>query len=276
MNKSLHCIAAAAMCLAAGAAQAQISRGFIAPHEYALPTQFKPFNVFVEYTTLQNGGRAWDAGGDRHNTDKVEQIVSLSKFVRAWTPESNPDLGLIFQVVVPKVGVRNKTAGSSTGGLADPIAGLAAWYKPAPQWTLGGDVLLQVPIGDADVGGGDRWNVITSGFWDAQYGALNYTGNLGLVLPGSPTSGSKPGKVWFTNHRLGWRVNSLVEPYVGLDHERQDGTAASASNDESALALGLMFHLQPNLSVATHYERGFSGQSRAVSDNVNLRVVYSW
>lgn len=265
---------ATAALAAAPAAQAQITRGFIATHEYALPVDFKPFNIFVEYATLQRTDRAWDSSGDRNAVGKSDTIVALSKYVRLWTPDSNRNMGLAWEVIVPKVGIRDKANDSHAGGFGDPITGFAAWYKPAPQWTLGGDLFVQVPVGDTDVGGGDRWNLIGSAFWDAQYGALNYTGNLGFNLPGAPTSGPKPGRTFYTNHRFGYRVSDLVEPYVGLDGEWQDRSAANPKNNELGAALGVQFHLQPNASIAVHYQKGLRGDARAVSDNLNVRVVY--
>ncbi|MCB1907432.1 MAG: hypothetical protein KDH15_08690, partial [Rhodocyclaceae bacterium] len=44
-----------------GAAHAQVQRGFIGAHEYALPDPagMKPWNVFVEYSTFQKTKKAW-------------------------------------------------------------------------------------------------------------------------------------------------------------------------------------------------------------------------
>lgn len=277
LAKALRLCIAATLTACAGLAQAQISRGFIAPHEYGLPTGFdKPFNVFVEYATLQKSDRVWNGSGDRTNANDSQVLVALTKYARAWTPDFNRDIGLIFEVVIPKVGVRDKTAGVSTGGIADPIFGPAAWFKPTKEWTVGADLLFQAPLGDKDVGGGDRWNLISSLFWDAQYDKFNYTADLGIVVPGSPTVGAKPGKVYFTNHRFGYRVSDLLEPYVGIDYERQQGTSVNASNHEGGLAAGLMFHFFPHSTVALHYQKGFKGESRAVSDNWNVRVVYAF
>ncbi|MCB1907414.1 MAG: transporter, partial [Rhodocyclaceae bacterium] len=47
--------------LGATAAHAQVQRGFIGAHEYALPDPagMKPWNVFVEYSTFQKTKKAW-------------------------------------------------------------------------------------------------------------------------------------------------------------------------------------------------------------------------
>ncbi|MDE2371533.1 MAG: transporter [Burkholderiales bacterium] len=267
-------LAAAAALAGSGGVQAQVTRGFIAAHEYALPVDFKPFNIFVQYGTEQHGEKTWNGNGDKTGSDKVDTTVGLSKLVRLWTPESHPNIGLAWEVIVPEVGVRNLTAKTSSGGMGDPITGFAAWYKPAGEWTLGGDFFVQVPVGDKAVGGGNEWNIIGSFFWDAQYGKINYTGNLGYTLPGSLVSGPTPGKTVYTNHRFGYQVSDLIEPYVGLDYQIQASTAANPRNYEYAASAGLMFHIQPNAHLALHYSAGLRGQSTSVSNNLNLRAVY--
>lgn len=268
----------AAATFAATAASAQITRGFIGPHEYALPVKFEPFNIFVEYATVQKNSDAWNTTGDKVSGNGVRSIVALSKYVHLWTPESNPNIGLAWEVIVPKVGVRIPASmgnnAKSVGGIADPITGFAAWYKPADNWTLGGDLFVQVPVGNSEVGGGDRWNLIGSAFWDGQFGAVNYTGNLGFNVPGSPTVGLKPGKAYYTNHRLGYRVNDLVEPYVGLDYERQTAAPANLANHELGAAIGVMFHTYKNSHISVHYQKGLSGENRPVSNNLNIRFAY--
>lgn len=273
----LRLTVAAALCAVGSVAQAQITRGFIAPHEYALPgMDYKPFNVFVEYVTLQDTDRFWDGDGDKVSGNNVEVLVGLSKYVRFFKIESLPNLGVGWEIIVPKVGIRDKTAGTSTGGIADPITGPAIWIKPTENWTLGADLFLQVPVGDKDVGGGDRWNVIGSVFWDGQFSKINYTGNLGYTIAGKPTAGPRLGNVYYTNHRLGYRVSELIEPFIGLDYERQQGSDANPSNHETGAAVGVMFHTVKNSNISVHYQRGLEGEARAVSDNLNVRFVVVW
>lgn len=269
-------IAVIALSVIASSAQAQISRGFIAPHEYALPVGFDPFNVFVEYATLQRTKDIWNANGDKVGGSDTDVLVALSKYVHFWTPASNPNIGLAWEIIVPKVGVRDKAARTSTGGIADPLTGFAVWYKPRDNMTLGLDAFIQVPIGDKDVGGGDRWNVISAIIFDAQFGKINYTGNLGVNLPGASAQGPRPGKLWHMNNRLGYRATDLIEPYVGLDYERQEARSGLPKNHETAAAIGVMFHTYKHSSIAVHYQKGIDGESRPLSNNLNLRFVYSW
>lgn len=271
-----HAIAIVALSAIGTSAQAQVSRGFIAPHEYTLPVGFEPFNVFVEYATLQKTERILDADGKKISGSDTDVLVALSKYVHFWTPASNKNIGLAWEIIVPKVGVRDKIARTSVGGIGDPITGFAAWYKPSDNMTLGMDLFLQVPVGDKDVGGGDRWNVIGAIIFDAQFDKINYTGNLGMNLPGAPVEGLRPGKIWHVNNRLGYRVTDLIEPYVGLDYERQEARSGLPKNYETVAALGVMFHTFKNSSIAVHYQKGLDGESRPESNNLNVRFVYSW
>lgn len=267
--------ATVALCTVASLAQAQITRGFIGPHEYALPDPagMKPWNVFVEYSTLQRTDQVWNSSGDRTAVGKSETLVSLSKFVHFW--EVVPNVGIAMELIVPKVGIRNKAAGTSTGGIADLIVGPAFWIKPAPNWTLGTDMaFVQIPIGDPDVGGGDRWNIIASAFWDGQFDKFNYTGNFAVTLNGRGANGIKPGNQYYFNNRFGYRVSELIEPFFGIDYERQQGRDLTPSNHEWAGSLGLMFHALEKGHITVHYSKGFKGENRSVSDNFNLRFAY--
>lgn len=273
-SKVLLGAAAAAMACGFGEyAHAQITRGFIAPHEYALPepTTMKPWNVFVQYATWQDTKKVWNSNGDKVSVGNTEVLVGLSKYVHFWAPEAfGRKLGVGWEIIVPEVGIRDRTTRASSSGLGDPITGPAIWIKPAPNWTLGADLFAQIPVGDSDVGGGQNWNIIGSVFWDGQFGKLNYTGNLGYNVPGVGSQDT----IWYTNHRLGFMVSDLIEPYIGIDYEWQDGSSSNLENHEVAGAIGVMFHVFKHSSIAVHYERGFDGENRPLSNNANLRWVY--
>lgn len=266
---------AALVVLGATATGAQaIDRGFIAPHEYALPTDFKPFNIFAQYAFLQQNDTVYDANGNKAQGPGSELLVGLSKYVRLWTPESNKNIGLAWEVIVPEIGIRDKNTSFSTGGFGDPITGFAIWTKPSSQWVLGADMFVSVPVGDEAVGGGDRWDLLGSIFWDAQYGKFNYTGNLGYHFNGSSARGTAPGDYYHLNNRFGYRVSDLIEPYVGIDYQTTDGVAGAPDSNETALAAGMMFHMYDHASIALHYQKGIDGESVAQSDSLNLRFVY--
>ncbi|MCB1908653.1 MAG: transporter, partial [Rhodocyclaceae bacterium] len=97
--------------LGATAAHAQVQRGFIGAHEYALPDPagMKPWNVFVEYSTFQKTKKVWNGSGDRTDAGDVETLVSLSKFVHFW--EIAPDVGIAMELIVPKVSVNDRENG---------------------------------------------------------------------------------------------------------------------------------------------------------------------
>lgn len=266
-----------ACCIAAVPAQAQITRGFIGAREYQLPdpTGMKPWNVFVEYSTLQFTDQAWNAGGNKVNVGKTEVLVSLSKFVHFW--EVSPGVGIAMELIVPKVGIRDKAGlgAGSVSGIADPLVGPAFWIKPSANWTLGTDMFfLQIPIGDKSVGGGKRWNAVASVFWDGQFDKVNYTGNVGTTVYGKGDDQSRVGTDLYVNNRLGYRVSNFIEPYIGVDYERRQAKGGAPSTHEWGAAIGAMLYTHDKGHTSVHYQKGFSGENRAVSNNINVRFAY--
>jgi hypothetical protein len=134
--------------------------------------------------------------------------------------------------------------------------------------------LVQIPLGDSKVGGGKRWNAIASVFWDGQFDKINWTGNVGTTLFGKGDDDSRIGNTIYINNRLGYRVSDLIEPFVGLDYETQRAKGGSPSNHEVGGAFGVMFHALDKGHITLHYERGLSGENRAVSNNLTLRFAY--
>ena len=282
IRKAAPIVALAALA-AVAPAQAQVTLDVIGPHEYDLPVDFKPFNVFVQYATFQDGDRQWDGDGDRRRAAKTRTIVGLSKYVRFWTPESNPKIGLAYEIIVPEVGVRNSDARSSASGIGDPITGFAAWYKPSPASTLGIQSFMQLPVGDSDIGGGDVWKNLTSLFWDVQMGRLTYTADAGFVFFGESTAAdATPGTLFHTNHRLGYQIDDAIEPFLALDYERQQGWRNRAAgvklpdSHETTAGLGVMFKYYGNQSITVRYSRGIDGESHGATDSFNLKYVYAW
>ncbi|BAL27168.1 transporter [Azoarcus sp. KH32C] len=266
----------AALCAAGTAAQAQVTRGFIGPHEYSLPDPkgMKPWNVFVEYSTFQKNEDVWSNGGSKDKTADVETLVSISKFVHFW--EVTDGVGIAWELIVPKVSVSNRDTGGGVSGIADPLTGPAFWIKPNEHWTLGTDMFfVQVPVGDRELRA-TRWNVVASVFWDAQYDKFNYTGNLATTIngPREDKNTSDPANLYYFNNRFGYRVSQLIEPYVGLDYQWQNSKAGAPEAHELAAAVGVMFHLAPNYHLAVHYQGGIDGKNMPVSNNLNVRFAY--
>lgn len=271
-------VAVAALCAGATVANAQVTRGFIGAHEYALPDPagMKPWNVFVEYTTFQKTGKVWNDSGSKKSSDDIETFVSLSKFVHFW--EITNGVGIAWELIVPKVSVQNRDTDSGVSGIADLLTGPAFWIKPNENWTLGTDMaFVQVPVGDRDLRA-TRWNVVASVFWDAQYDKFNYTGNLGATIMGPAESKAVPDAAkanqYYFNNRFGYRVSKLVEPYVGVDYQWQNSEGTANRAYELAGAAGVMFHLAPHYHLSVHYQGGIDGKNMPVSNNLNVRFAY--
>lgn len=270
-------IAIASVLCVAAPASAQVTFDVIGPHEYDLPVNFKPFNVFVQYGIIQDGDEVWDADGDEQSVPETDTLIGLSKYVRFWTPESNPNIGLAYEIIVPEVGLRNNDANTSTGGIGDPITGPAIWFKPTPNSTLGFQAFAQIPIGDPDIGGGDQWKYYLSPLWDIQFGKVSYSADAGALLFGrSSKLDGRQKTLWFTGHRLGYRVSDVVEPFLALDYESQRRSSINPKNDETTVGIGVMFHYYGNQSLTFRYSVGIDGESHSNTDSFNIKYVYSW
>ncbi|KAF3996051.1 transporter [Glaciimonas immobilis] len=265
-------------CLSASTAYAETGRGFIGPLEYQLPGNLSaPINILVEYGYIDSTHRQWNSSGSKVGAPDVRVNVSLTKYVHAWTLESNPNIGVGWEVIAPLVSVQNNSAHTTASGMADPIAGGFAWYKPTKDTTIGTDFLFQAPLGNSSVGGGDRWRIIQSVFGAVQFGGLNYTADLVWDWPGKNNSTDiKAPTTLSTHHRVGYSVTSLLMPYIGVDYERQMAKNGQPMNYEAVADVGMMFTFSPNYSLAVHYGRGLKGENRSVTDAVNARFVYVW
>jgi hypothetical protein len=272
---------AALLCAVGGLAQAQITRSFLAPHEYSLPDPkgMKTWDVFVQYTTLQNTDDVWDNNSNSTSLSsaaKSQTLVGLSKWVHFWTPELlGGNIGLAWETIPVEVSVRSQSGSSS--GFGDPVEGPAVWIKPAPNWTLGWDNFVQIPWGTNGISG-HTWNYITALWWDGQWGKLNYTANLGTTWFGAAPGGARAGQTVYSNNRFGYHVTDLLEPYAGIDYQTQatssGGLSPAPSNHELAYAVGIMVYTLPKSSIALHYSGGISGENTGKSNNLNVRFVW--
>ena len=260
-----------------GIAQAATTFDVMGPHEYDLPAPgFEPFQVFVQYAYLQDDDKAYDNNGDRVAGSGNTTTVGLSKYVRFWTSESIPNLGLAYEVIVPEIGVSSEANGGDVSGFGDPLTGFALWYKPTENSTLGFQSFLQIPVGDRDVSD-TNWKNLSSALWDVRLtDKWGWTGDAGFVFQGSKDDGTHPGTTFHTNERLGYRVSKLLEPFVGVDYEYTKGTTTVNKSYILDLSLGVMFHTFDNQSIAIRYAGSVEGQNRAVNNSLNLKYAYAW
>jgi len=271
-------LAASALALTgvSGAVQAQTTFDVIGPHEYELPVGFEPFNVFVQYAYVQRNNKAFDSHGDRVKGSGSDVIVGMSKYVRFWTPESNPRIGLAYEVIVPEISVRDSHANTQASGIGDPLTGFAIWYKPTPDSTLGFQSFIQIPAGGTDVSD-TNWKNLSSLLWDVRItDKLGWTADAGFVFQGKKNDDTRPGTSFHTNQRLGYRVTPLMEPFVALDYERAQKTSTVDGSHALDAGLGLMLHTFDNQSITLRYSHSISGENHASNNSMNLKYAYVW
>jgi hypothetical protein len=280
-RNGLHTSIVAALLLGyAGTASAQTTFDVIGPHEYELPVDFEPFNVFVQYAMVQDNDRFFDAGGKRVDGSGSQAITGLSKYVRFWSPESNRKIGVAWEVIVPEVAVRNRGADRADdrhiSGLGDPMTGFAIWYKARPNLTLGFQSFAQIPVGTDRVSD-TNWKNLSSLFWDWRINdKLGWTGDAGFVWQSERDNGFKPGMTWHTNNRFGWHASKRLEPFLGIDYENTNGKHGAADSWALDAGPGLMIHTFSNQSITLRYSTSVDGKNHSVNDSFNLKYAYVW
>lgn len=279
--RTIACILSIAVAAsAADVAHAQVVFDVIGPHEYDLPVNFAPYDVFVQYGYVQNDTARWDGDGNRVDGSGARRAVGLSKYVYLWSPQFNRNLGFLWEVIEPESAIRDHRATDprdrNRAGLGDPITGFAGWFKPTPKSTLGIQSFMQVPIGEKEVSDGN-WKNLTSLFWYTPLVAtLDWTADAGFVWQWENADGVTPSVTYHTNHRFGWQVNRWLEPFLALDYEYIEAYDTLPQSWVLDGGLGFMATIDKAQSLTLRYSTSLKGENHAHSNSWNLKYVYSW
>lgn len=283
-----HFLSAAAIALAIGAsapaAAADITFAVIGPHEYELPVNFKPFNVFVQYGEFNDGSRQFDDTGHVVRGHGPDMFVGLSKYVHFWSFDRLPGVGFAYEVIQPEVHVTGP--GPKPSGLGDTLTGPAIWFKPSARTTLGLQSFLQVPDGQHSVTNHD-WADYTSLFFDVEEGRFGVTGDLGAVFRSNRHRHDAPdvdeGTSYHLNVRASYRATRRIEPFVSVDWQETgksrlvDSTELPFSHQEdTALGAGMMIHLGKADSFTLRYSRSVEGRNVPLTNAAYLKFVHLW
>lgn len=263
-------------------------RDIIGPHEYDLPVHFKPFNVFVQYGDFDNGSSVWDKTGNKVGGAHTQTIVGLSKYVRFWVPDWAPDIGLAYEIIVPEVSVRSTSLHTSAAGISDPLTGPAVWFNPINtenfKITLGQDFLIQVPVGDSAVGGGDAWHLNSAFLYNIDYYKWNLVGDVGILAPlsNSAATATRPGLHFYLDADLAYQVLPWLAPFVAATYETNgstndlSGAVVAPRGRETLIGGGVYIPTFPNQSITLRYSKGISGTNHAATNEIGIKYVYVW
>lgn len=262
-----------------------VALAIIGPHEYDLPVDFRPFNVFVQYGEWNNDRSQWTDEGHKAKGPGTDTFVGLSKYVHFWTFKGLPNVGFAYEVIVPEVRIEGHARGA--GGIGDPLTGPALWIKPTANSTLGFQTFLQVPVGGRQVTS-NYWANLSSLFYDLQLKRLSVTGNTGFIFRGTRHAAGLPdlekSTIFQTNLRVGLKAAKHVEPFVGVDYQTMGADRLAATHDriagsashELAFGAGSMVSLSDKASLTLRYSRGVDGKNTPVTDAVYFKFGYVW
>jgi len=262
--------------LACSNAHAQTTFDVIGPHEYDLPVNYSPFNVFVQYSYIQDDSHVWNGNGDLVKGSGAQRIVGMSKYVHFWTPDFNHNIGLAWEVIQPEIAIRNDGPGNDVSGLGDTITGFATWFKPTPNSTFGIQSFVQIPWGTPDVSDG-VWKNLTSFLWDVRLPAnFGWTADAGYVWQSKNDDDQQAGITFHTNQRFGWQANKWFEPFLALDYEHTNASGALPTSWALDGGAGVMFNFYKAESITLRYSTSFAGENHSDNNSWNLKYVHVW
>lgn len=259
------------------AAHAQTTFDVIGPREYDLPVGYQPFDVFVQYTYIQDHDKMFDASGRKVAGSGAQQIVGMSKYVHFWTPEFSNKVGLAFEVIQPEIAIRRSSdPNGNVSGFGDTITGFAAWIKPTSNSTFGIQSFVQIPWGDSSVSD-TNWKNLTSFLWDVRLPYnLGITGDAGWVWQGEKNNGLTPGTTFHTNNRFGWQIAGWIEPFLALDYEHTEAFDGIPSSWALDGGFGVMVNTYKNQSLTLRYSQSLDGKNHSYTDSWNLKYAVAW
>lgn len=259
--------------------------GIIAPHEFNLPVDYEPFNAFVQYGLFNNNRRGYDGLKDSSST-----LLSLSKYARFFKIDALPNVGFLWEVLLPAVSVIGDDGNT---GFADPQVGVLAWVRPIPNLMTGLEWWLQLPFGDNEFSDHAIDNIF-SFVWDYQCGKFNFGGVTGITVMGDYRHAGwnyERGESLHASIRFAYEFARNIEPWVGLDyqtsskgkakkdfggylHKVNKGDTVYRSYNELAASVGLHFQFTSNLLGDVFYMRGFEGSNTLKTDAVHMKLAY--
>ena len=268
-----------------GARAEDITFAVISPHEYDLPVNFQPFNVFVQYGEWNDGAQQYNSAGNTVNGPGTHLYEGLSKYVHFWTWAAIPNVGFAYEIIEPEVRITGSNL--SVSGFADPLTGPAIWIKPTKTSTFGIQNFLQIPIGGSQVTN-HYWANYSSFFFDYQHPMFDITGDLGMVVRSNYHDGITPdideGTSFHTNIRVGYPNSSFVEPFLAVDWETTSpshygkglGEVPGSGWSETAAGGGLRFTVSKTAWLNLHYSHTLAAHNTPQTDAGYLEFVYLW
>ena len=265
----------------------QITFGIIGPHEYELPVNFKDFDAFVQYGAFNTSDQTFNANGGLQKAAAGDQgtNIGFTKLVRFITFDGLPNVGFAPEAIVPEI-QQTLSGKANQYGIVDPIFGGATWIKPNKDSTFGFQTFVEVPIG-TKVGTSYDYSNISTILYDYQAKHWDLTGDTGgqffsdQRVPGADRN--SPGSIFFTNLRIGWKLNQPqipVEPFFAVDYQYQTsskdlvtGLQSAPHSEDLALGAGGVFTINDKYNLTLRYSRSVYGVNEIPTNAVYMKFV---
>ncbi|MCX8667461.1 transporter [Acetobacteraceae bacterium B3987] len=266
------------------AVASDITFAVIGPHEYDLPVDFKPFNVFVQYGVGNAAGSSYNGQGSRKPEGGSHTWSGLSKYVHFWTFDSIPHVGFAYEVIQSES--CRLANGTNYGGLGPTITGPAVWFKPNKHSTFGIQTFMQTPSATRRDLNPQYWSNLSSFMFDYEWKHFSFDGDLGAVVASTKHVRGEhsyhPGTAFHSNLRFSWKASRMWEPFFAMDWQNNAGWRdntlgryiADSSSREVTLGVGLMWRISSKLDITARYAHSVDGRYIPETNAYYFKLVY--
>jgi opacity protein-like surface antigen len=274
-----------AVLIAQPATASNIPLAFIGPHQYDLPSRFKPFGGFVQYFSWNHDSQRYDALGHRVAGPGTDQFFFVEQYAYFFVLPFLRSVGWAAGVLLPLIVTQGPRLNIS--GIGDPLLGAAAWIKPSRSSTLGFQSFLLIPIGANEIST-HYWLNISTVLFDWNFSRFNLDGDAGGIFRATRHITNQPdvdqGTSFFLNLRLSYRLHKRFQPFVGLDYEIRSSNRDTLTHQiipdsdqhETGWGAGLLTQVNKKIDLSARYEGSFAGKNTIVTKAIFGRLTLSW
>ncbi|HEX4585021.1 MAG TPA: hypothetical protein VH183_09340 [Burkholderiaceae bacterium] len=253
----------------------------IGPDEWHLPI-VESKNLFLQSGLDQINSSFYDANGNSHDHLPIASFrtyAGVTRFAHLFSFESLPGVGFGVEYLQPYLSVQ--LPGQSITGLADPLFEIGAYYKPAPNLTLGYINVPSVPLGSNELSK-HFWSDTSLFIGNYHIGKFGFNGTLAYGVASTQHQAGQDtdiGDTYGAEMTALYEVTDWVAPFVGFVYHKNEASHASNTGveapgqgplyscfgpggcHESLLGGGFNFHFTRTKSLGVWYYTGVGGSN---------------
>ena len=252
----------------------------IGPAEWDMPI-VPSANIFLQSGVIQDNNRVYNANGDTAKIPQSHIYEGISRFAHLFSYESLPKVGFAWEVLLPEVRIEGSHMGIS--GMGDPMFDIAAYVRPSPNWLVGFQNIVSIPVGGSQVTN-NRWVDYPSIISDVTFGKFGLDTTLGVGLPSTRHKSGEPdqtdGTMYMAEAALRYQALPWLAPFIQYNYQYNNSGHIHDANHtyipssrENVLGGGAKINFTPGRWLSIWYNKGISGRNTVQTNAIYLRFV---